>query len=351
MFQRAAPISLFGALPFHFLPSFLGLTTKSSRTPVFSLLIDLPALTTMASNQPDNLSSSDSDVQQGDPQPDPAPPVAIGNWCANIDRLLRSTLADPSPTDPLGVAAAQLAAIEAKKSDPANVLSTDGTIVYDNCAAFEGYQILNGASWGEHVPSRRRMLSTLLVALNVAGVDIPDAMKKSIIGTSSIDIWVGYLAHLERPDDSAAAFVLEDVEFGTWVLGAAGEYKDAIIDGDSSTPGVFMFGKPPTVPSDAAVTEAQDALLDEFFLGKGEGNANPHWRTSKYVGLDARSKGNAARFIRHMGPHDDDAVPNVGRCDVDVPFGPTMVLFYALRDIKAGEELVWDPACYMHSLC
>ena len=85
----------------------------------------------------------------------------------------------------------------------------------------------------------------------------------------------------------------------------------------------------------AAVRRDSKQLETTIELGEG---AEPGWCNLSCYVVDSRFKGNASRFINHS------CVPNLTSREVNVPYGPTIVLQFAVRDIKRGEELTLDYA-------
>ena len=83
----------------------------------------------------------------------------------------------------------------------------------------------------------------------------------------------------------------------------------------------------------APKSTAQKDEFDRLDLGICSDNGNPRFGKMDDDVLDAKDGGNIGQFIWRS------ANPNLGRRDMVQCWSPTIVRFYAIRDILRGEEL------------
>ena len=99
---------------------------------------------------------------------------------------------------------------------------------------------------------------------------------------------------------------------------------------------LFAEGTECLVPTDAAKTilATQKILVENSSLPNSL-RYKDQWRSLETTIIDSSFTGNATHFMRRSEVHF-----NLARVQLNVPNGPTKILYYAKRDIVKGEELV-----------
>lgn len=213
-----------------------------------------------------------------------------------------------------------------------------------------GFEYVEKSFWGgEAIPC---LDDALLAEFERRNLQIPPCMELVLRGGAGYAVLV--TRSLITQGKGWGLRALQGIPAGSCVLQYHGEYLDCTEEEErqqeldlqqeegGSRDGVDASGVPLkacysfTVDSvSAPAAAAKTPRQVETFLEPEDGST-PVWCDLSCRILDSRFLGNASRFINHS------CSPNLTSREVNVPFGPSVVLQFALRDIKRGEELTLD---------